>query len=61
MADLNGSLVHLIQIAVDLANNVQADIETQGYVSEETAVILKQFFEAHDLVNGMLDEESGMH
>jgi arginine deiminase len=61
MTILNAELVEMIQLAVDLANSLQEDLEdNRQVVSDATIALLSQFRQKHDYLNEVLDVESGL-
>lgn len=47
--------MQLIMRAVDLANQVEKDIKSSGYVSQETILAVSKFKKVHDNLSKHLD------
>jgi len=58
---ISHKLVDFIDLAIQLANSVQADIEENpDAASNETAILLIKMRQAHDALDNDLENESGL-
>ena len=57
---INQQVVHLMELAADLADSIQLDLADGGEISEETVETLQEFQELFNELNSELDGKIGI-